>query len=97
MLRKRAPPAGLDPATGFEGRMYAGTVRNLHVGATVGQHLMNQKWRARQGLEPATPGLEGPSSVTFKKWPHFQDSYPPIGYDIAVIFCESFWSRLLPI
>jgi len=30
-------------------------------------------------LERGTPGLEGPSSVTFKKWPHFQDSYPPIG------------------
>jgi len=28
------------------------------------------------GLEPATPGLEGPSSVTFKKWPHFQDFLP---------------------
>jgi len=35
--------------------------------------------------------------VTFKKWPHFKIPRPPIGYDIAVIFCESFWSRLLPI
>ena len=48
-------------------------------------------------LERGTPGLEGPSSVTFKKWPHFKIPRPPIGYDIAVIFCESFWSRLLPI
>ena len=37
------------------------------------------------GLEPATPGLEGPSSVTLKKWPDFEGFQSPIGYDIAVI------------
>jgi len=35
-----------------------------------------QKLARPAGLEPATPGLEGPSSVTFKKWPHFQDFLP---------------------
>ena len=32
------------------------------------------------GLEPATPGLEGPSSETSKKWPTFGDFESAIGY-----------------
>ncbi len=46
---------------------------------------MSPEWTVEEvarpaGLEPATPGLEGPGSVTFKNRPLFGDSETPIGY-----------------
>ena len=43
-------------------------------------HTALQKLARPAGFEPATPGLEGPSSETSKKWPTLGDLESPIGY-----------------
>jgi hypothetical protein len=46
------------------------------------------------GLEPATPGLEGPPSWDARKSPEFADLESPNGCNKAIMLSRSAWPRL---
>ena len=68
---------GREPSRGLP------TVAHAHVGKR------KRRLARPAGLEPATLGLEGPSSEALKDRPIFADCAKPIGYIKAVMFSYS--------